>query len=132
MEIKTLNYFYDRKNNSFDDIRFLLATLVLFVHSYALLYGESGEKDFFIKLANFQLGLGSIAVYGFFVLSGFFMIQSLESNSSLIKYTKNRALRIVPAFWMSLGISAFILAPSISNQVNVFSFENASSLDFLA
>lgn len=58
------------------------------------------------------------------------MIQSLESNSSLIKYTKNRALRIIPAFWMSLGISAFILAPSISNQVNIFSFENGSSLDF--
>jgi len=130
LKINSLIDIYDRKNNSFDDIRFMLATLVLFVHSYALLYGEGGEKDFFITLVNYQLGLGSIAVYGFFILSGFFMIQSLESKSSLAQYTKNRLLRIIPAFWMSLGISAFILVPIISNQGNIFSFEDGSALDF--
>jgi len=130
LEIRTLNDIYDRKSNSFDDIRFMLATLVLFVHSYALLYGESGAKDFFITLVNYQLGLGSIAVYGFFVLSGFFMIQSLESNSSLSRYAKNRFLRIIPAFWLSLGISAFILVPIISESAKIFSLADGSSLEF--
>ena len=102
----------------------------MFVHSYALLYGESGKKDFFITLVNYQLGLGSIAVYGFFILSGFFMIQSLESNNSLLRYTKNRILRIIPAFWLSLAITSFIVVPLLSNDVNVFGFDKGSSLEF--
>jgi peptidoglycan/LPS O-acetylase OafA/YrhL len=71
LRTKTLGDIYDRKNNSFDELRFFLASLVLYVHSYALLYGENGEKDFFINLVNYQIGLSAIAVYGFFVLSGF-------------------------------------------------------------
>ena len=130
MKVKTLNDIYDRKNNSFDDMRFVLASLVLFVHSYALLYGESGAKDFFVKMTNYQLGLSTIAVYGFFILSGFFMIQSLESNSSFLKYTKNRVLRIIPAFWMSLGLFSFLIIPMISHQIDIFSFNKGSSLEF--
>ena len=130
MKIKTLNDIYDRKNNSFDDLRFFLATLVLFVHSYALLYGEGGEKDFFIKFVNYQIGLSTIAVYGFFILSGFFMIQSLEANSSIVNYAKSRILRIVPAFWLSLGLFSFLIIPIISKDLIVFDLKEGSSLYF--
>ena len=123
MGTKRLIDCYDKKNNSYDDIRFLLATIVLYVHSYALLYGE-GKQEPFVKLANFQLGLGSLAVYGFFVLSGFFMIQSLESNDSLLRYFKNRALRILPAFWLSLLISSFVLAPILAENFDIKSAIN--------
>lgn len=130
MKINTLNEIYDRKNNSFDDIRFVLASLVLFGHSYALLYGEGGQKDFITLMFNYQLGSGSFAVYMFFILSGFFMIQSLEANPSIINYSKSRILRIIPAFWLSLGLFSFIVIPIIFNSVNIFDFKDGSSLYF--
>ena len=131
LENNTLINIYNKRNNSFDDLRFIFATLVLYVHSYALLYGESSTiVDPFTRLANFQLGLGSLAVYGFFVLSGFFMIQSLESNNSLITYAKNRIYRIIPAFWLSLGLASFVLVPIISDQASIFGFKDGSSLNF--
>lgn len=130
LEVKTLNDVYDKRNNSFDDIRFALACLVLFVHSYALLYGEDGGTDPFTVLTHYQLSPGTLAVYGFFVLSGFFMIQSLEANSSIWQYAKNRLLRIVPAFWLSLFLTSFVLAPILSQNTILFSLDAGSSLYF--
>ena len=124
LETKNFSMVYDRKDNSYDELRFLLALMVLYVHSYALLYGEK-IADPFTKIANFQVGLGSLSVYGFFVLSGFFMIQSLESNNSIKIYFKNRVLRIIPAFWMSLLLSSFVIVPLLANV-----FDVKSALDF--
>ena len=56
--------------NNFDFLRFLLAAIVVYYHSYFLL-GLSGAH------------LGSVAVLGFFGLSGFLVTQSwLRSGSS--------------------------------------------------
>lgn len=131
MEIRTLGNVYSQKENSFDEMRFILASLVLFVHSYVLLFGQTAEgTDPFTKLNGFQISPGTIAVYGFFILSGFFMIQSIQHNTSLWKYFRNRILRIVPAFWLSVFISCFILAPLISETIVIFSLEPGSSLYF--
>jgi len=122
---------YDKHDNSFDDLRFLFACLVLFVHSYVLLYGQVGAgTDPFTIVTHFQLSPGTLAVYGFFVLSGFFMIQSLESNRSLWQYTKNRVLRIVPAFWLSLFLSSFVVVPLIFESSPILSTKAGSSLYF--
>lgn len=130
LEIKKLSDIYDKSSNSFDDIRFIFACLVLYVHSYALLYGESGGTDPFTIITHFQLSPGTLAVYGFFVLSGFFMIQSLESNPLLWQYAKNRILRIVPAFWLSLLLSSFVLVPLIAKDALIISLDPGSSLYF--
>ena len=65
LETNTLKDIYDKRNNSFDDLRFIFATMVLFVHSYALLFGESGGSDPFTILTHFQQSPGTLAVYGF-------------------------------------------------------------------
>jgi len=127
--INVLENVYDRKKNIFNDIRFILATMVLYMHCYPLLYGKSGWKDFFTYYNGSQIGLATIAVYLFFVLSGFFMIQSLENSSSFFNYMKKRLLRLLPAFWLSLGLTAFILAPIISNAL-IFSLDKGSALYF--
>ena len=110
-------------------MRFIFAVLVLYVHSYVLLYGANGGTDPFTIWTHYQLSPGSLAVYGFFILSGFFMIQSLESNPSLWQYAKNRILRIVPAFWLSLFLTSFVLVPLISNAT-IISLNPDSSLYF--
>lgn len=131
MRIKTLNDIYDRKNNSFDDLRFIFAAMVLYVHSFVLLYGQDVKgTDPFTIATHFQLSPGTLAVYGFFVLSGFFMIQSLEANSSLLVYAKNRILRIVPAFWLALFLSSFIVVPLIFENSPILSIQPGSALYF--
>lgn len=123
-----LQLVYDRKNNFFDELRFILATMVIYVHSFALLYGE-GKIEPFTRVSNYQLGLGSLAVYCFFILSGFFMIQSLESNNSLLHYARNRILRILPAFYISLLISLVIYVFITGGFV--FAFFDGSPLNFI-
>ncbi len=58
------------------------------------------------------------------------MIQSLEANTSLWQYTKNRILRIVSAFWLSLFLASFILVPILSDTAVIFSFDAGSALYF--
>ncbi|HQS67423.1 MAG TPA: acyltransferase [Sulfuricurvum sp.] len=131
LQTNRLGTLYDKRNNSFDDLRFIFAVMVLYVHSYALLYGESVMgTDPLTVFTHFQISPGTLAVYGFFVLSGFFMIQSLESNPSLIVYAKNRIYRIIPAFWLSLFLASFILVPLISKEADIFSLHAGSSLYF--
>jgi peptidoglycan/LPS O-acetylase OafA/YrhL len=73
------------RGNNFDFLRFLLATIVVFSHSYFLL-GLSGAH------------LGAIAVLGFFGLSGFLVTPSWLRSRSLGDYARKRALRIYPGF----------------------------------
>lgn len=121
-----LNSVYDRTQNSFNDIRFILAFSVLFFHSYEMLPIKS--TDFFTAAMNGQSSLGGLAVYGFFILSGFFMIQSLNNSNSVLNYFINRVLRILPAFWFPLLLFSLIIIPMISD-IN-FRGEN-SALNFV-
>ena len=124
-----LNQIYDIKNNSFNDLRFIMAALVIYVHAYVFYYGFGQQQvDILTSISNNQISFGTFAVYGFFIISGFFMIQSLE-RTNLKNYIKNRFYRIIPAFWVSLFISAFILAPLISSE-NVFYPLSGSAIEF--
>jgi ORF13 protein len=59
---------YDRKNNYFDDLRFILATLVVFYHSYELI--KEPTHDFITMMVLGQSSLGEMAVYAFYTQSG--------------------------------------------------------------
>lgn len=103
---------YDRKNNYFDDLRFILATLVVFYHSYELI--KEPTHDLITMMVLGQSSLGEMAVYAFFTISGFFMIQSLENSKSSLKYFRNRLYRIIPAFWCSLIFFSLLIIPLFS------------------
>lgn len=117
---------YDRKNNYFDDLRFILATLVVFYHSYELIKNPS--HDFISKMMLGQSSLGQIAVYAFFTISGFFMIQSLENSKTIMKYFRNRLYRIIPAFWFSIILFSIVIIPLFSN---ISLYGDDGSLDFI-
>lgn len=110
-KFQTLDEFYDRKGNSFDILRFILAALVILSHSYVLLQGASTSGDFLERFSRFQLSLGDFAVYSFFVISGFLITQSLLSSKSIMSYIRKRVLRIFPAFFVSLALIALIIGP---------------------
>ncbi|SDQ84335.1 Peptidoglycan/LPS O-acetylase OafA/YrhL, contains acyltransferase and SGNH-hydrolase domains [Chryseobacterium soldanellicola] len=92
----------DITKNNFDFIRVLLAFIVFVGHLGTL----SASKD----LKIFEHSPIEIAVFGFFVVSGFLIARSYERSSSLKSYLKKRILRIVPAYLLVVFLCAILLS----------------------
>jgi peptidoglycan/LPS O-acetylase OafA/YrhL len=90
----------DSQANSFNAIRYFLALLVLYSHSYGLL--TLPEPTIFFS------SLGNFAVKSFFALSGYFIALSCLRTDNLGHYLWNRALRITPALLVALIASHYI------------------------
>lgn len=101
----------DSRDNSIAALRVLLAALVVFSHSYDV--GGFG-LDPLVIFSHGHQSFGSLAVAGFFALSGFLITQSYCRSRSVWRYLWHRVLRIFPAFWMCLLVTAFLFAPLIS------------------
>lgn len=95
--------------NSLGLLRLVLAALVIFDHAFPL--GGFGEDPFW-KLTKGQASLGSIAVLGFFAISGYLIAKSAASADS-VQFLWRRTLRIFPAYWLVLLVTAFLVAPVI-------------------
>lgn len=95
------------RDNAITPLRLALAILVVFSHAFVAggfgfdpLYGATGG----------QMQLGTVAVLGFFGLSGFLIARSRET-STLHAYLRNRALRIVPGLWACVAVTALVVVP---------------------
>jgi peptidoglycan/LPS O-acetylase OafA/YrhL len=98
------------KENGYDLMRLLLATLVVVTHSYAV--GGFGPEP--LRLwSKEKVLLGDLGVLGFFGLSGFLVAASFERSSSLLDYCLKRIRRIFPGFWVCLFLTAFLFGPGI-------------------
>lgn len=80
----------DRDNN-FDLLRLAFAVCVLFWHLYVLSRAPALEVFSHVFSAD-------IAVKGFFVISGYLVMMSYDSSSSLRSYAEKRLRRIYPAY----------------------------------
>jgi len=95
-------------HNGFDLLRLILALLVVYTHSYLL--GGFGEEPTF-RFFKGQLIFGSMAVLGFFGISGYLVTGSFERSATLWSFFTKRALRIFPGFWVCLLVIALVIAP---------------------
>ena len=97
------------RSNNFNLLRLLFTALVLLSHSPELVDGNRQREI----LTNFfgTVSFGELAVDGFFLLSGFLIVQSWQRNPNLSVFIKKRVLRIYPAFIAASLISAFIVGP---------------------
>jgi peptidoglycan/LPS O-acetylase OafA/YrhL len=93
--------------NGFGLIRLVLALSVVVSHSNPVGYGR---PDVGSELFGNQVDLGKMAVVGFFAISGF-MITGSGKRLSTGRYAWHRALRILPALWVCVALTAFVLAP---------------------
>lgn len=112
---QTFENLYSPKENSFDLMRFILATFVIYTHSFPLFYGSSSPGDKLARWTNGQLDMGVVAVSGFFVISGFLITQSILNSSNYFTYIIKRVLRIFPAFFVSLLLVALLVGPIVSD-----------------
>ncbi|MBL1219299.1 acyltransferase [Chryseobacterium sp. L7] len=119
--------------NNFDFIRVLLAFIVFVGHLGAL--SDSSQLEF---LSNSPV---EIAVFSFFIVSGFLIARSYERSSSLKSYIKKRINRIVPAYLLVVLLCAVLLSLvstlSFSDyfgnaQVYKYLFWNSIFMNFMA
>ena len=94
---------FEPRNNALNLLRLFFSLLVIFSHSLIL----GGYRD---EGLWGQTSLGEIAVNGFFALSGF-LITASACRNNVIRYLWQRLLRIFPAFWICLLLTATIAGP---------------------
>ncbi|MFT7025013.1 MAG: peptidoglycan/LPS O-acetylase OafA/YrhL [Rhodococcus sp. (in: high G+C Gram-positive bacteria)] len=95
---------FDRSFNSLNAVRLLMAVGVIFWHSFPLT-GNDLEQG---PLRQF---LGHAWVDGFFAISGFLITGAWLSKPQVRHYVVNRLLRILPAFYVCLFVTALVIAP---------------------
>jgi peptidoglycan/LPS O-acetylase OafA/YrhL len=95
-------------DNNFALLRLAAASLVLVSHGFLL----TGRDD--PALGVGLETLGDLAVTGFFAISGFLVARSWCRDARLGPYVARRALRIVPALWVVVLVSAYGLGPLLT------------------
>jgi peptidoglycan/LPS O-acetylase OafA/YrhL len=102
--MQTIGDSFDRKRNSLNALRLALALLVIVAHSWPLNgYGAAPDIG--------GIDPGNFAVAAFFAISGYLITGSRLSSERAWNYYWRRFLRIYPAFFVSLVVIAFGLAP---------------------
>lgn len=109
MKFDTIGSLYDSKSNNFHLMRFILASMVVWTHAVALLRSNENWIGHILKI-----DIGATAVHGFFVVSGFLITQSALHSKSTTEFMIKRLLRIVPAFFVSLTLVAFVIGPLVT------------------
>ena len=102
MRSKAIGVALDPKRNSLNFLRLALAFSVVYSHA-----SEVGWLGFRNVVFN-NTSLGTIAVYGFFGISGY-LIAGSASRNSVGRYLWQRFLRIFPGFWVCLVVTGLAL-----------------------
>lgn len=98
---------YNWRDNGIGFLRLMLASLVILAHAPTL-GGFDGLGFWFLGP---RFGFGSIAVMGFFTLSGVLITRSWEGSKSAGDYFVKRVLRIIPGYLVCLLVCGLIFAP---------------------
>jgi len=69
-----------KRYNNYDFVRFVLASSVVFAHGFHALNRSGAFYEPMLGVTRDQLQLGHLAVHGFFVISGWLVIQSRERS----------------------------------------------------
>jgi peptidoglycan/LPS O-acetylase OafA/YrhL len=92
---------YSSRHNSLNFLRLVLAIAVIAGH--ALDWGAYGSGE---GILRGKTTIGTVAVFGFFGISGY-LIAASASHNNLGRYLWKRVLRIFPAFWVCLLVMVF-------------------------
>lgn len=97
--------------NNFDVVRFILASAVVYTHSFPVCGVDENEHDPLLLLSEGQWVAGTLALNFFFVISGFLVTQSWDRSTGIFSFLKKRILRIYPGFIAVCFASAFVFGP---------------------
>lgn len=125
----TIGQVCNGRDNNFDFIRFIAASLVIYSHAFPLSAGNDGEilKD----ITAGQWSFGSLSVAVFFVISGFLISQSYDRKNEPLNFIKARVLRIFPGLIVVILLSAFVLGPIVTTLPIGEYFKNPVTWQYL-
>ena len=93
----------DPRSNALNFLRLVLASMVIFGHA-AVLSGVALPGPLAVALSE-------LPVDGFFAISGYLIARSWDRNPEWRTFLWHRGLRILPAFWVCLALTAVVIAP---------------------
>jgi len=119
-----------RRADNYLPLRHLAAFLVLYGHSYALTRHAPGDADL---LARWMPGFyaGNFAVYLFFAVSGYLVTLSLLRNPGVLRYARNRFLRVYPGYLACLLACVLLLGPAFTTLPAAEYFRHGDTWHYL-
>ncbi|WP_280666730.1 MULTISPECIES: acyltransferase family protein [unclassified Kitasatospora] len=100
------------RQNGFGLLRLLLSLAVVVAHGRQIGFGLSSPL---YEPSHHQVGLGDLAVCGFFALSGLLITRS-AMRINLRRFLWHRMVRILPGFWACLLVTVFIAGPILARH----------------
>lgn len=100
------------RDNNLNLIRMIAATAVLVSHAFPIALGPGTAEPLEPLIGH---SLGGIAVWLFFVISGFLISASFERSATAQDFWLARGLRIVPCLVVSTLIVALLLGPAVTS-----------------
>lgn len=101
-------------NNNVSAMRFALALMVLWSHSFAFYLGDEKREPIALVMRGLY-NAGNIGVACFLIMSGALVLRSWETSRNLKSFIIKRAKRLYPAYLVAVFFGAFIVAPIYAN-----------------
>lgn len=105
----------DRDNN-FNFLRLLFASLVLLSHGPELVDGNR-HRELLTRVFG-TISFGEFAVNSFFLLSGYLILASWQRKPDLRDFFDKRIRRIYPGFLVAILVSVFLVGPFAVSDVS--------------
>ncbi len=120
----TANGIDPQSHNNFDLVRTVLALMVLLSHSATL--SAAPEIAWFRSVFD-----SDFAIKGFFAISGFLVMKSLNSSHSLLEFAEKRARRIYPAY-ISAIVLCFLIGLAMTSRDIIAFLSDGQTWRYLA
>lgn len=109
-------------NNNFGFLRLLFAVFVIISHSAEIIDGNR-SREFLTQFFG-TMTLGELGVDAFFIISGYLVLQSYETSSSIRSYLGKRIRRIYPGFLVAYFICIFCIGPFVGVAFELLSYKD--------
>ncbi|WP_162426442.1 acyltransferase family protein [Pontibacter pudoricolor] len=113
-----------RHQNNFDFLRLLFALFVIITHSYTLT--GIHYNDGLYQLTNNQITFSRVGLYGFFTISGYLILQSLNNSNTISEYYIKRVLRIFPGLLVVLLVTSICFSV-LSHRYSIIGYFTLTS-----
>jgi peptidoglycan/LPS O-acetylase OafA/YrhL len=123
-----------RRNRQFDLMRLIFATCVILSHAPELIDGDR-HRELLTRLTG-TVSFGDFGVDGFFLLSGYLILQSWLHDPDLWDYLRKRVLRIYPGYVVASIVGTVALGslipavPAYFHQINFHFFVSLLHLGY--